>query len=323
MAQLTWNDLFTAGTLIDYSVHLWRARIQLKAEDLGVAKTEEVQKALSFGCHRLAPAESFEVINSIVRSFQKDIEEYSLAFPLLQGVRFVPDEQVKALQKKMDLRLREFNYAVNDFLEDYDINMQKMLIVIEQALNEAAKSPQAAATALSRVISEYPSKQEVAKKFGLEWKLFSISMPMSKSAAQSAAMAMPQVTKAVTSMVEQLRSELAEKVGGLITLVQKVKEGKSRTKDGFDAKSKESALSVLAKVDRLNFFGDRILAEQTSVIRRMLESDDCNPDRIAKDLNHVRSNLEGDIQAASAEAERKLTGIGRRKLQMADETEAS
>ena len=207
--QITWNDLFTQGTLIDYSTHIWRARIRLTAEDLGIDMTDDVQKAFSFGCHRLAPASAFEAINSAVNGYVNDIMEHSLNFPLLQGVRYVPDSEVKPLQKKLDMRLREFNIAVEEFLAQYDSMMQEMLPVLEQALKEAAKTPEAAFNALSRVTREYPSSEKVAAKFGLEWSFFTIAIPSSKEAADTAKSSIPQVQKVITSMVEQLRNELS------------------------------------------------------------------------------------------------------------------
>jgi len=314
--MVTWNDLFTQGTLIDYSVHLWRARIQLKPEDLGIDSTADIQKAFSFGCHRLAPASAFEGINAAVSGWQRDIEEHSLAFPILSGVRYVPDTQVKELQRKLDMRLREFNIAVEEFLYQYDDMMSEMLPILEQALREAAKTQEAAAAAISRVTQEYPSREKVAQKFGLEWNFFTIAIPSSKEAAVTAKSAIPQVQKVIGSMVEQLRNELSEKVAGLLDLAKKAKDGTSRTKEGFGSMSKKSALAVLEKVDRLNVLGDSVLREQTQVLRSLLDSSDLDMNNVIRDLNSVKGNLEQDIATAQAQAEKKLTGLGVRKLQV-------
>lgn len=313
MAQVTWNDLFSAGTLIDFSIHLWRARIRITAEDLGIEATTEVQKALSFGCHRLVQAEALEPINSIVHMFARDIAKHSLAFPMLEGVRFVPDTEVKTLQRKIDMHLREFKLAVEEFLEDYDKNMASMLDVIEPALYAAAKTPSAAAAALSRIIREYPDKAKIADKFRLEHTFFTISMPVSKDAANAAKDALPQVAKAVTGMVTHLRKELADKVETLLSLATKAKSGTSKVKDGFGDKSKRSALEVLEKVNRLNFFNDPILMQQTEILKRMLDSSECELSSVVRDLDLVKKSLESDIAI-----EKKLTGLGNRKLQLSE-----
>lgn len=312
--SISWNDLFTQGTLIDFSVHLWRARIRLTAEDLGIDDTEDVKKAFSFGCHRLAPAKAFESINSCVNSWTTAIEEHSFAFPLLRGVRYVPDGQVRELQRKLDLYLREFNICVGEFIEDYDRMMHEMLPTLEQALHDAAKSTEAANSAYSRVIQEYPSAAKVALKFGLEWNFFSISLPSSKDAAVTAKSAIPQVQKVVASMIEQLRTELSDKVANLISLAQKTQSGSARHKNGFGKASKESAFSVLEKVDRLNVLGDSVLKEQTEMLRSMLTADNADINTTVRALDRIKSNLESDIEEAAEVAEKRLTGLGNRKI---------
>ena len=314
MAALTWNDLFAEGTLIDFSIHLWRARIQLKAADLGISETADVAAAISFGCHRLAPASAFEEINQIVRMWTGEIEAHSLAFPLLDGVRYVPDTQVDVLQKKLEQHQRSFALAVNEFLETYEQIMQEQLPIIEGALNDAAKSPEAAAKALARVISEYPSRDKVAEKFGLEWNFFTISVPTSKAAAKTAKAAAPQISRAISSMVEQLRKELSDKVATLLSLAKKAQDGNSRAKEGFGKKSRDSALAVLTKVDRLNFLNDSTLREQTRILRSLLDSDTSELTTVVRDLDTMKVTLESDLAAAAAQAEKKLTGLGNRKI---------
>jgi len=316
--SITWGDLFSQGTLIDFTVHMWRARIQLKPQDLGIDATSDVQKALSFGCHRLAPAEAFDEINACVRGWQKEIDDHSLAFPLLDGVRYVPDSEVKELQDNLASWRDKFTVAVSNFIAKYDEMMGSMLPTIEQALSEAAKTPEAAAAALSRVTREYPLSQQVAQKFGLEWNFFTITMPSSKEAAKQAKASTPQIQKVVSSMIEQLRKELTDKVETLLSLAQKAKDGTARSKEGIGDKSRKSALAVLDKVERLNVLGDPILQEQTKVLRLLLDGTDGESDfgRMMTDLGQVKSTLETDIAAAAKVAEKKLTGLGNRKLQL-------
>jgi hypothetical protein len=312
---ISWNDLFTKGTLINFSTHLWRARIQLTPEDLGIDKTEEVVKAISFGCHRLAPAKAFEQINSIVRTWLISIEEHSLAFPLIKGVRFVPDTQIVELQEKLETYQRYFNQAVLDFLDDYSNMQDEMIPVIKTALNDAAKNQEAAEMAIDRIIAEYPSAKKVASKFGLEWNFFNITLPVSDEAVKTAKSATPLIKETLESMILELRRELSDKVSNLITLATKAKSGQSRSKEGLGQKSIRSALAVLDKVARLNVLNDPLLEQQTNVLKQLLE----NPSDIgyiANELISVKNSLEEDVEKATTRAEQKLTGMGNRRIKL-------
>lgn len=310
--SLSWNDLFTQGTLINFSTHLWRARMRLTAKDLGIDETEDVQKAFSFGCHRLAPTKAFENINTAVNRWLQDIMEHSFSFPLLKGVRYVPDSQVAELKRKLELHHREFKIHVEEFLAQYEDMMHEMLPTIKHALNDACKTPEAAEHAFSRVVAEYPSANKIASKFGLEWDFFTISLPISKEAAQSAKSAVPQVQGLISGMIEELRGELADKVQTLLDLAIKAKQGTGRYKYDLGSRSKKSAQEVLDKVDRLNIFGDTVLKEQTDILRSLLDNTDIHT--ISTDLKKIQKNLETDISEVAKAAEKKLTGLGNRKI---------
>jgi hypothetical protein len=314
--MITWNDIFTQGTLIDFSVHLWRARIQLTASDLGIDPTEDVTAALSFGCHRLAPAKAFEQINTIVRQWQKAIEEHSLNFPLLNGVRYVPDDQITELQQKLEREQRAFNQAVQDFIDDYNNIQEEMIPVLKSALYEAAKDEVSAEAAVDRVISEYPSAKRISEKFGLEWNFFNISLPTSQDAVKTAKSAVPQVKRVIESMVTELRKELSGKVETLLTLITKVQSGQSRAKEGLGKKSVDSALAVLNKVDRLNILDDPVLREQTNVLKSLLNSANMDTTSISQELSNVKKSLTKDVAEAAEAAEKRLTGLGKRKLSL-------
>ena len=190
--------------------------------------------------------------------------------------------------------------------------MNEMLPTIEHALKDACKTPEAAELAYSRVVKEYPSVSKVASKFGLEWDFFTISLPSSKEAAQSAKNAVPQVQSLISGMVEELRGELSSKVQTLLDLSAKASEGTGRYKYDIGSRSKRSAYEVLDKVDRLNIFDDSVLKEQTQILRSLLDNTDMKT--IAKDLNMIKKNLESDISDIAKAAEKKLTGLGNRKI---------
>lgn len=314
MAALKWSDLFTQGTLIDFSEHMWRARVGLTAEDLGIEESEEVVKALSFGCQRLAPKEEFEILNRISAAWKADIEYHSLNFPLLVGVRFVPDSQVQILSGKLENHKKAFEKEVRGFLARYNDIKAKQLPVLEQALKDAAKTPEAAYAAYMRVEGAFPSADVIAEKFGLEWNFFNVSMPNSPEAVKAAKNTAPQIKKVVESMVSQLRKDLKEKVEGLIQVAGRIDTNK---KDGFSDKSVKAALSVLDRVDGLNVLDDAELRQQTRKLREALESSQNGSiqlNEVVNNLVEARKSLETDKAKAVEMAEKKLMGIGDRKM---------
>jgi hypothetical protein len=315
--MLTWNDLFVHGTLIKYSTHLWRARIQLKPEDLGIEVTNDVAKALSFGVYRLAPSSAFETINAVVHRWEKDIKEYSLEFPLLEGVRYVPDDQVQELKRKLDLHLRDFNNETKEFLQQYERMLREQIVVLDKAIFDVTKSREMTESAISRITLAYPSQSQIESKFGLEWDFFTIAVPASKNAATTAKNAVPQIKKVVTSMVEQLRSELATKVSDLLELARGNRDGKGRaTRAGFGESTKKSTLAVLEKMERLNFLNDEVISEQTRLVRNLLEQDISEFDAVISGLDKAKSELAHSIAEAAKEAEDKLSGLGNRRIKI-------
>jgi len=311
---LKWSDLFTQGTLINFSEHMWRARLQLKAGDLGIQESDEVKKALSFGTQRLAPKEAFEVLNRISTAWKSDINFHSLNFPLLEGVRFVPDNQVQILSGKLEIHQKAFQKEVRAFVNRYDEIKKKQLPILEQALKDACKTPEAAYAAYMRVESEYPSADAVSQKFGLEWGFFSVELPTSKEAAMAAKDAAPQIKSVVESMVSQLRSDLKSKVESLIQIAGRIDTDK---KDGFTDRSIGAAMTVLDRVDALNILDDVDLRQQTRKLRAALDSSakgTVELKEVVGDLMDARKALEIDKEKAIKEAEKKLMGIGDRKM---------
>lgn len=314
MARLQWSDLFAKGTLIKFVEHMWRARLQLTARDLGIEESEEVQKALSFGTQRLAPKEEFEALNRISSAWKSDIEYHSLAFVGYDGFRFVPDDQVKILTGKIENHKKAFEKEVRAFIGRYEKMKEKHLPILEQALKDACRTPEAAFAAFSRVESEYPSAGEIASKFGLEWSFLNLNMPTSPEAAKAAKNATPEIKKIVESMIGQLRRDLKEKVEGLISVAGRIDTNK---KEGFNERSINAALAVLDRVESLNVLEDVELNQQVRRLRNALESGQNGSlqlKEVVDNLVDARKALEVDQAKAVEIAEKKLMGMGDRKI---------
>lgn len=305
---MKWDDLFSKGSVVDLSTSLWRARVQLKADDLGIEDSDEVRKALSLGCHRLAPAKAFEGLLAPARQAKKLIDYYSVNFGLIRGARFVPNKNVGALLKDLKEQRTLFRAAVDQFVQSYEATKDEMLPVIEKALRDAARTPEAAAKAFRRIRAEYPPASDIWGRFDLSWSIYTITAPSNKEAAEAMSDESGNVKGIVRSMVEQIRTEMSEKIGDLLSLAGK--GGK------LSERSIRSATELLDRLDNLNVFGDAALEMQIRTVRSWISGLEGGKatDGFITGITEVRKSLEEGLEDAVKSAEESLTGLGRRKL---------
>lgn len=308
MSTPSWSDLFLTGSIVDIEMSMWRARTKIKPEDLGIEDSAEVSKALSLGCHRLAPAKAFEELNLISGQAWRSLEYYSLHFAMIKGARYVPHTNLNTLLSKMRDYKREYMAAVDKFMQNYEKTKADMLPVIEKALKDASGNEETARAAFDRVRAEYPSSQEVRMKFGFRWSVYAIQSAKNESAKAAAEEEAESIKSVVRGMIEQLRGEVTKKITVLTELIGK--GGK------VPKQSIESARALILRIEGLNVMGDNELNEQTRALGRFLDAleDDSQNPSIAMGLTDMKKNLEESIDVAVKEAEERLTGVGKRKL---------
>ena len=214
------------------------------------------------------------------------------------------------LREKMDAHRENFVDAVEAFVSQYESEKEKMLPQIEAALKDAARTEMAAVMALDRLKLEYPLPVEVRNKFGLRWNIYAIRAPKTAAAAEAAAQETETVKGIVKSMVDQQRGEFTEKVGSVISAV--ARGGK------LPGPTIDSAREVIERLKSINVFGDEVLAAQldkfSSVIDKA-EKDGAYMVRGASaDLDAIKQAIDKSADEAVADAERALTGLGRRKV---------
>lgn len=316
MSSLTWNNLFLNGSIVDLTTGLWRARTKLKAADLGIENSQEVQKALSLGSHKLAPPKAFAEIKEAAARASRAIDYYSMNFGLIRGARYVPDTNLQPLMIELKGAQEEFNQASDAFVANYEVMKDQMLPVIRSALQSAAKDQESADMAYQRVYAEYPPSQLLRTKFALTWNIYSVQAAKSSAAKEVAEEESGKVKDILRDMIEQLRGDLQGKLQGIL---------ETATKGGtLPSRSVESAYKMLDRVESLNVLGDSVLADQVRAVRVALSGVDRKDvgDGFVTGLNDIQKTLEDSLEQAVADAERNLTGVGRRKLAVA-EPEAS
>lgn len=306
--KLTWDKLFLNGSVVGLTNSLWRARVQIKASDLGIEDTDAVRTALSLGCHRLMPLKSFEEITRQHREASKLIDYYSVNFGLIRGARYVPEKNLPILIEELKKAKERFYLAVDSFMNNYEKTKDEMLPIIEKALLDAANDPIAAVNAFNRIKQEYPLANEVRSKFSLGYSVYAIRSAQNEGVANAAAEESEGVKSIIADMVKQLRDDLTCKLSDILKIVN----------DGgkLNDKSIEAANNILNRVDSLNVLNDRVLSDQINAFRKALASvtDGKYDGNFVVGLDNIKKTLETSVEEAIKDAEESLTGVGKRKL---------
>ena len=308
--KVGWDNLFLTGSVLDLDVSMWAARTKIKPADLGIEDTDDVHKVLSLGNHRLIPAEAFDEILKVYRAAKRTVDYYSLNFPFVRGARYVPEQRMKDLTERLRAHKESFDEAVGNFVEKYDANKKAMLPVIEKVLKAAAKNPAAGEFAFDRVRDEYPSAEEVRGKYSMRWNIYAIRAPKNAATAQAAMDETESVKGIIRSMVGQLREEFIEKVGSIMNAVAKAGKIPQPTID--------AAREVIGRVESMNILGDQELADQCRRFKDVIDKAETNGAYTVRgasaDLTDIKRAIDKSMEEAVADAEKSLTGMGRRKI---------
>jgi len=308
--KVGWDNLFLTGSVLDLDVSMWAARTKIKPADLGIEDSAEVHKVLSLGNHRLIPSEAFDEIRKAVGATKRTVDYYSLNFPFVRGARYVPENRMSALTERLRAHRETFNEAVDKFVSTYEQRKTEMLPIIEKALQDASRTSTAVVFALDRVKAEYPNAQEVRSKFDMKWNIYAIRAPKSAATAQAAMDETENVKGIIRSMVGQLRDEFVEKVGAIMNAVAKA--GKIPTS------TIESAREVIQRIEDMNVLGDQELSDQCARFKNVIAKVETNGAYTVRgastDLTEIKQAITDSMEEAVADAEKNLTGVGRRKI---------
>lgn len=308
--SLTWNQLFSTGSIVSLKVGKWRAQVKLTARDLGLEASKDVQKALTLGRCRLAPAKAFNNINNAHRKASQLVDLNSMNFSGIPGARYVPEKKVEPLLLGLVDAKKEFDQAVEEFMGFYMTNKLEMLPVIERAIKDAAQDSDSATRAFLRLKSEFPTEDEVRSLFDLDWNVYALQSPKNQNTAEAISQESDKVKGVVAEMVKQARDEVTEKLKQILEIVNKGGSLKST--------SVESAIGLLDRIESLNIMGDKVLSDQISALKGFLSGVEKGktPEGFTLGLNEIQATLEKSVDQAIIDAEKKLTGLGNRKLEV-------
>lgn len=310
--KIGWDSLFMNGSVVDLDVSIWTARTSIRAKDLGIEETDDVNKALSLGCTRLAPKAAFDKIREAANRAKRFVEWHSLTFPFVRGARYIPASKMEVLMEKLRECREQFDGAVNDFVSGYAETKAKMIPIIEGAFREAAKNAVAAEMAISRIKNEYPTEEEVRRSFELRWVTYAIRSAKDEATAEGAAEEAESVKGIVRAMVKQLREEFQEKVGAVMSAVAKGGKIPSTVAD--------SANEVLSRCEEMNIFQDAELTKQVAALRQIIKTANegyattTKTTTLITDLVGIQKAMAKTVEDAVAQAEANLSAVGRRKI---------
>jgi hypothetical protein len=299
MSVLTWNDLFLKGSLVDLDLSIWSARALIKAEDLGIQKTEAVIKAISLGHHKLIQRKALKEITRIGSVARAVVDAASLSFSVIHGTRFVPELRLETLIETLKRLRNEFDDAVARFVESYDEKIEETLPIIRTAMEDVNWDHPTAERAMLRIREAYPSREQVAGKFKLRWSVYAIT-----SAKKSAYSDDSDIRNAIRDMVSGLREEVSAKLAELLEFVSK---GGKLSKRSID-----SAIKTLDRAEEINVLGDEVLDRQIGLIRSIL-SDETSV-LVMKRLEEIKASLGSGMEEAVSKAELSITELGRRRF---------
>lgn len=310
--MLRWNDLFLQGSIINLSVSRWRANMRLLPEDLGLTndQAKTLKRGVSLGVIRLASKEISVPPLSMERKAKDIIDMNSIAFPMIKGARFVPEDKIQAVLDQLDQVKRDFAERVSALVDPANFEEMKTeaMPIIKKSINELVKTPEHAESAYERVLRQYPTAGQVRQKFAMTWSVYSLSGTngndeLLKGEAES-------VRGVVKNMIQKLRTEIKEK----LTTIMDIAASGGKLTD----RSIASAEAVLDRIDQMNFLGDPTLTAQIRSMRSILKNVRTAEGKVGTTsidgLNGIKKELDKSVEDAVRAAEEKLTGMGRRKL---------
>ncbi|MCK5317562.1 MAG: hypothetical protein KAJ55_06585 [Anaerolineales bacterium] len=163
------NERLQNGVLCNLKAGRWDASTRLDKDKLGRSVPKEIVRAMQ---DLIEDRSRLKDIATIRRTAKGELMRHSIPFPV-DGVWFVPKDQIPYLDKKFTELKAENDKRVDALLRDYGTLKTRM-----RRKYPAYYKPE-----------KYPTRKELRKKYDFSWQFFNIAMPNGgKSSVLSAAM---------------------------------------------------------------------------------------------------------------------------------------
>jgi len=320
----TWDDIFGSMAAIGIHHTSYTGRMSLTAELLGVKVTDAVQAVIRFGSIRLLPEEAYKNLSACVSAARDTLHRNSVKFAMIPGSRLVRLDKLDELISQLKMCKIAYDAAKEEFRANFYANRDKQLPILRAAFSTAlevedAETPEEAAARLKLldhvmtiITANYPSADEAADRFSLRWSSpFSIDRSKKSVSEDDVQAELADVKDVLKGIIEELRSDLSERVKDLRDLIMR---GGKITK-----KTTNSARDAIGRLRDLNIVNDTVLLAQIEAVELWLNRLDSNAadavtNGIVVGLDEVMKAVESDADVAAAAASAALSGAGKRKL---------
>jgi hypothetical protein len=311
MVNTNRKGLASLGSVIRFTIREMDPLTKMRPEDIGVeeATAEQVKDTVNMGSLRLVGQKWLSPIQASGRKGRDALNKAGLQFLGFEGARFVPYELQESLYETFRECQREHQIAVDNLIDHYEDFKNEALLGIAEALTKISGDNSSAQAAYRRVLSKYPTKDEIRKKFKLSWEAFHAVGVGQGGVDLTPSEEMEKIREQASGMIEGLRNEV---IKGLHTIMEKASSG-----GRLRLQSVEAVQRAFDRADALNILGDPQMKDAIRKGRQLLASIDRSEnldDSFRREVSKVVQLIEGDAAAAVKAAEEALTGLGRRRL---------
>lgn len=277
------ENLFEKGCLIQLSVSKWGG---VKKIDTNKVAQMVESSAWVVATKKLVDPASLKPICKVGNAARTYINSVSLPFPL-QGMVFVPKEMISTVDQRLTEFKREFQEAVDDFVNEYDTLRQTATVYLGDLFNEV----------------DYPV--DIRTKFSFAWRFIMLDVPNGKSGILAPEVYEREKQKFVQTMeearslaIESLREEFA-------SMVERITERFTQTADGkpkvFKNATVDSFYDYFETFKQRNIFNDDQLTSLVGQAQQLLGNTSPESIRSSETLkNRIQKGMV-DIETAMAE----------------------
>lgn len=290
------KNLFKEAVLIQLSATCWQTDKKLPS-----AMLEEVGNTdFLRGRKLLLPKDATEMIKQVIGKARHYLRKIALPFPI-KGCMLVPKKLIPVIQEHLSQLKWEYDTAVDDFLYHY----RQTVLDAKESLGELYDE------------LDYPSREEVRKRFRFEWRHIVVGPSNSKVLPPS--LYQEEVQK-FQNLMEQARQEAISALRvEFVNLVANLNDKLKGTNDGDRPKklrdaAVENLKAFLDNFANRNLFEDETLSELVEQCRSIIGGTTASQIRTN---SQVKENLHNQMEQILETVENSLEDLPRRKLRFA------